>query len=499
MKTITLLFLLILPAAVPAAVKPHALFSDGAVLQCDLPVPVWGTAKADEKVTVIFAGQTVSTTADSKGDWQVKLKPLKANAEPQTMTIAGENTVTISNLLVGEVWVCSGQSNMQWTLSGTANSAEAIAAANDPQIRLFTVQRFGYGQPLRELKNASWSECNSKTVPGFSAVAYYFGRDLRKAVKRPVGLISSNVGGTPAESWTSRASFEAVPELRSHIAAHAKAIADYPAVLAKYQTNEPALLVQYDADVTAAKAAGKPAPRKPTPPGSPANSGPSNLYNAMIAPLQPFAIRGVIWYQGESNAGRAEQYKTLFPALIRGWREAWGQGEFPFLFVQIAPYKQMPPEIREAQLISWQKTPNTAMAVITDCGDAGNIHPTRKEPVGARLALAARALAYGEKLEYSGPVIDKIKLDGDKAILTFTHVGGGLMAKDGELKGFTIFGSDKKFAPAEAKIEGQTVVVTATNISQALAVAYGWANVPDVNLFNKEGLPATPFRIQVPK
>ena len=431
-----------MPVCAPAAVKPHTLFSNGAVLQCDSAVPVWGTAAAGEKVTVTFAGQTVTTQADSKGDWSVKLKPLKPNAEPQTMTIAGENTVTITNLLVGEVWICGGQSNMAFGLNGTANAKEAIAAANDPQIRLFTVPRGGAAQPGRDV-SGSWSECASNTVPGFTAVGYFFGRDLRKAVKRPIGLINSNVGGTPAEEWTSRETIANTPELKQHA------------------------------------------------------SGASSLYNAMIAPLQPFAIRGVIWYQGESNASRAEQYQTLFPAMIRGWRDAWGQGEFPFLFVQIAPHSSQPPEIREAQLISWQKTPNTAMAVITDCGDAGNIHPTRKEPVGARLALAARALAYGEKLEYSGPVIDKIKVDGAQAVLTFTHVGGGLVAKDGELKGFTISDTGTNFVPAEAKIAGKTVIVTSPNVAQPVAVRYGWANVPDVNLFNAEGLPATPYRIQV--
>jgi len=487
---------LVLPVVVPAAVKPNSLFSDGAVLQCELPAPVWGTAKAGEKVTVTFAGQTVTAITDDKGDWQVKLKPLKPNAEPQTMTIAGENTVTITNLLVGEVWICSGQSNMQWPLSATTNAAEAVAAANDSLIRLFSVPRYGQERPLRDVKGA-WAECSSKTVPGFSAVGYYFGRDLRQALKRPVGLINSSVGGTEAEKWTSRATLEGDPELRKLLINHEAALTNYQIAWAAYRTNEPALLAKYNEEVEAAKAVGKPAPRKPGPPANPANNGPTSLYNAMIAPLQPFAIRGVIWYQGESNAGRAEQYKTLFPALIRGWREAWAGGEFPFLFVQIAPYVSMPPEIREAQLVAWQKTPNTAMTVITDHGEARDIHPKQKEPVGARLALAARALAYGENIEYSGPVVDAIKVEGDKAVLTFSHLGGGLIAKDGELKGFTIASADKKFVPANAKIDGKTVVVTSTNVTQPVAVAYGWAAVPDVNFFNTDGLPATPFRIQI--
>jgi sialate O-acetylesterase len=220
----------------------------------------------------------------------------------------------------------------------------------------------------------------------------------------------------------------------------------------------------------------------------------SSLYNAMIAPLQPFAIAGVIWYQGESDTNAAQIYQTLFPALIKGWRDEWGQGEFPFLFVQITPHNEMKPEIREAQLLTWQKTPKTAMVVSTDVGSATDIHPRNKEPVGARLALAARAVAYGEKIEYSGPVYQSMKVAGQRAILNFTHLGGGLVAQTGELKGFTIAGDDKKFVPAQAKIEGGTVVVAAKEVAKPVAVRYGWSNVPDVNLFNKAGLPASPFR-----
>jgi len=494
MRIITLL--LLLPVALSAAVKPHALFSEGAVVQCELPVPVWGTANASEKVTVTFAGQIVTTTADGKGVWQVKLKPLKPNPEPQTMTIAGENTVTLTNLLVGEVWICGGQSNMQWPLVNTANASNAIAAANDPLLHLLTVPWVGSGAPLHDVK-AAWGECTSGSVPKFSAVGYYFGRDLRQAVKRPVGLISANAGGTAAELWTSLAALEAVPELREFVTSRAQALAEYPALLAQYQTNEPALLEKYKTEAAAAKVAGTPAPRRPRPPLDPAKQGPASLYNGMIAPLQPFAIRGVIWYQGEANATRATQYRTLFPAMMRNWRETWGQDEFPFLFVQVAPHEALPPEIREAQLVAWQKTPHTAMVVITDHGEATNIHPRVKEPVGGRLALAARALAYGEKLEYSGPVVEAIKVEGAQAVLTFTHVGGGLVAKDGELRGFTVSDGGTNFVPAAAKIAGQTVVVTSPNVTQPVAVAYGWANVPNCNLFNSENLPATPFRIGV--
>jgi sialate O-acetylesterase len=237
----------------------------------------------------------------------------------------------------------------------------------------------------------------------------------------------------------------------------------------------------------------KNAPWPPTSVAQNANA-PTVLYNGMIAPLLPYAIRGVIWYQGESNVGRERQYRTLFPAMIAGWRSAWGEGDFPFLFVQIAPYRDMTPEIREAQLLTWQHTRDTAMAVTVDCGDAEDIHPAHKQPVGARLALAARAVAYGEKLEYSGPIYDSVKFKGPKAVLSFTHVDGGLVAKDGALKGFTIAGADKVFHPATAEIHGKTVVVTAESVPHPTAVRYGWANVPEVNLFNRVGLPASPFR-----
>lgn len=226
-------------------------------------------------------------------------------------------------------------------------------------------------------------------------------------------------------------------------------------------------------------------------------SAPTVLYNGMIAPLLPYAIRGAIWYQGEANSPRARQYQTLFPAMIAGWRKAWDQGDFPFLFVQIAPFWEMTPEIREAQLLSWRKTRNTAMAVTMDCGDAKDIHPANKEPVGARLALAARALAYGEEIEYSGPVFDSMRTDGANAILRFTHPGGGLVAKGGSLKGFTIAGADMVFHPAKAEIAGDTVVIASPEVPAPIAVRYGWANVPEGNLFNQAGLPATPFRTDV--
>lgn len=469
-----------------AEVKPHALFSDNAVLQQGVSVPVWGTANDGEKVTVKFEGQEVSTTAQG-GKWMVRLKPLKAGG-PFTMTIAGENTIELKNVLVGEVWVCSGQSNMQWPVSASANPQETIANSKDPMLRLFTVPRQATPEPLSDVRG-NWVECAPETVPGFSAVGYFFGRDLRKALNVPVGLINTSYGGTPAEAWTNRRALEAIPELRGMVDQYAQAVKNFPQLLERHKEA-----------VEKAKVEGKEPPRAPVDPMRSPHS-PGGLYNAMIAPLIPYAIKGVIWYQGESNAGRAYQYRTLFPAMIRNWREDWGQGDFPFLFVQLAPFMKIVTEpeesawaeLREAQLLTL-KTPKTGMAVTTDVGDPNDIHPKQKEPVGARLALAARHIAYGERIVYSGPIYKSMKVEGNKIVLTFDHVGSGLVAKGGDLKGFTIAGEDRKFYNAQAEIKGNTVVVSCPQVERPVAVRYGWANCPVVNLFNKEGLPASPFR-----
>ncbi|MFA6289519.1 MAG: sialate O-acetylesterase [Opitutaceae bacterium] len=506
-----------------AEVKFNSLFTDGAVLQQEANVPVWGTAGEGEKVTVQFDGQSATATAKD-GKWMVHLKPHKAGG-PFELTVAGEaNTITLKNVLVGEVWVCSGQSNMQFGLRFDANAATEIPTANYPKLRLFFVERKNAAHPLAEVKGG-WSECSPESAKYFTAVGYYFGRNLHKTLGVPVGLIHSSYGATYAQAWTSLDGLEKEPTLQRYseqvkklAANYEQASATYPGELAVYKEK----LKQWDADVGVAyketlkawtaenqklELEGKPAipepkpaqpkPTAPTSPEGPPNT-PTTLFNAMIAPLIPYAIKGVIWYQGENNAGNPTEYRTLFPRLISDWREKWGQGDFPFLFVQIAPYRNLPPGIREAQLLTWQKTPNTAMAVITDVGDATDIHPKQKEPVGARLALAARALAYGEKIEYSGPVFDELKIDGDRAVLSFKHIGSGLLAKDGDLKGFTIAGANKKFVAAKAVIEGDTVVVSSDAVREPVSVRYGWANVPDVNLYNKEGLPASPFRTDVP-
>jgi len=500
-----------------AEVKPNTLFSDSAVLQQNVNIPVWGSAKEGEKVTVTFDGQTETVVAKN-GKWKIYLKPHKAGG-PFTLTIAGENTITINNVLVGEVWVCSGQSNMAFGFAGSTSAKTETPTANYPKLRMFNVNSKLTLNPQTEV-SGQWIECSPATVKDFSAVGYFFGRDIHKATGVPVGMIRSAVGGTAAQLWTSLTSLEKEPSLHEYVeeftaakaksnpaaeAKYAQELADYPHKLKAWEDTTGKKFGQaitaWNSECQKSKAAGtalpprpEPTAPKPKPPGDPVGKKPTVLFNGMIAPLLPYAIKGVIWYQGESNNQKPFEYRSLFPRLIADWREKWGQGDFPFLFVQIAPFKSDVPELREAQFLTWKKTSNTAMAVTVDVGDADNIHPRQKEPVGQRLALAARALAYGEKIEYSGPEYDAVTFQGNKAILTFKHIGGGLVAKDGPLKGFTIAGADKKFVEAQAVIQGDTVVVTSGQISSPVAVRYGFTNVPDGNLWNQAGLPASTFR-----
>ena len=496
-----LLLCLLYVQPLPADVTPNPHFSDNGVLQQGMKLPVWGTAANGEKVTVDFAGQKVSTIA-TNGSWMVFLQPLQANTNSQIMTLSGSNTVTLTNLLIGEVWICSGQSNMERQL-GPRNGQKLIAnyeveaaSANYPQIRHFQVKQTTATNPLTTV-SGSWAACSPSTVTNFTAVGYFFGRDLHNTMGVPVGLIHTSLGGTPAETWTRLEALESNPALAPILQRFTNDVASYATRLAQYQADEPRLKTDYTNACALAVAQAKPTPRPPSPPRNPRNSRPSMLFNGMLHPVIPYAMRGVIWYQGEANVGRAKEYQDLFPAMIADWRALWGEGNFPFLYVQIAPFKNMGPEIREAQFLTLSKTTNTAMAVITDHGDADDIHPIEKQPVGKRLALAARALAYHATVEYSGPLFKEFKVKNGKAIISFTHVGMGLVSKGGPLKGFVIAGADKKFFPAWAEILGDTVVVSSPQVPEPVAVRYGWANVPDVNLFNIADLPASPFRTDV--
>jgi len=480
---------------------PNGLFCDNAVLQQGKQVPVWGVARDDEKVTVTFSGQRFETIA-KEGRWMVSLAPMTASAVPATMTIEGEtNRVILTNVLVGEVWVCGGQSNMERQLGPRAGQKPLVdwereaAAANYPEIRHFGVKKVTSTNPLARV-TGSWVVCSPQTVTNFTAVGYFFGRDLHLDLKVPIGLIHSSWGGTPAESWTRHDVLASNPVLTPILGKYSNAVATYPERLAKYQAGEPALRQAYESATSTARAEGKPLPPAPKAPPQPSLDphSPSLLYNGMINPLLPYAIRGAIWYQGESNCENPGIYPPLITAMINDWRAQWMQGDFPFLFVQVAPYYQMPPEIREAQRISLGTTTNTAMVVTTDCGDARDIHPSHKQPVGDRLSLAARALAYGQGVEYSGPLFRDVTFEGPLAKLNFTHTGMGLTSMDQPLKGFTIAGADKVFVPAQADIVGNSVIVCSPQVPAPVAVRYGWENVPDCNLFNLAGLPASPFR-----
>ncbi len=486
-----------------ADVRPNPLFTDGVVLQRGRPVPVWGTADEGEKVSVRFGGQEVSATAGPDGKWSVRLAELAAGG-PSVLTIEGKNKVEVADVLVGEVWVCSGQSNMEWTLEKAAEGPVELPRVADPQLRLFTVAHAVADEPMPTVKRTpgrgpgAWLAAEPASAAKFSAVAYFFGRDLRKAVGVPVGLIHSSWGGTPAEAWTGRKALESDPATRTVLDDYARALERLPEAEAKYQV----ALAAHRQAVAAARAEGKPAPAAPRAPMGPTTPHPTGLYNGMIAPLQPFAIRGAIWYQGESNASRAHQYRTLFPLMIRDWRADWGQGDFPFLFVQLAPYRKIVAEpgesdwaeLREAQARTARAVPAAAMAVITDVGDENDVHPKRKEPVGARLALAARALAHGEPVVASGPEYAGMAVDGDRVTLRFNGVGKGLVARDGTLRGFAVAGDDRKFVAAEAEIKGETVEVRSDKVPHPVAVRFGWAAYPVVNLWNEDGLPASPFR-----
>jgi sialate O-acetylesterase len=492
----TILVVAVVNTALHADVIPNALFSDGAVLQRDQSVPVWGTAQDGEKVTVEFANQKLTTTA-TNGKWSVKLTPLAAGG-PFTMTITGNNVVTVKNLFVGEVWLCSGQSNMHFRMASVQNSAQEIAAANHPALRFFNVPQQMEQSPTASLQGA-WQSVSPETAGECSAVAYYFGRDLQKKLGVPVGLIISAVGGTRIESWMRAETLAATGQSADLVTKWADTSPEEFKRISKEYT-----AFQYQRDrvhpqlVKDAKAQGLPVPPPPVAPKIRTHDAPSALHHGMIAPLQPFAIRGAIWYQGESNSGQPGPYQILLPALIKDWREAWNT-PLPFLFVQLAPYRNTHPNFREAQFAITQTTPLTAVAVTTDVGDANNIHPTRKEPVGQRLALAARAIAYEEKIEYSGPIYDSMTAKDGSVFLRFKHTGSGLIAKDGALKGFTLAGIDGKFFPATAEIQGDTVVVISDKVSNPTAARYGWTQYPEVNLYNREGLPAAPFRTDRPQ
>lgn len=642
--------LMILTSSAHAEVRVPAIIGDNMVLQAGMKVRIWGKAGPGERVTVSFNSKTARATEDQQGHWQTFIGPFKAGG-PFELTITGNNTLSFKNVLIGEVWICSGQSNMEWPLVNAKGGAEAMAQANYPEIHLFTVQKSTSASPLDDVKG-SWVVTSPETVGQFSAVGYFFGRELYDRLKVPIGLIHTSWGGTPAEAWTSYDALAATPELKPMMDRYQETLKslperqrDYERALAQWEQKniyadpgnkgealgyaDPALntadwkkmnLPQYfetagldiDGAVWFRKEVELPAawsdkdlvlnlttiddydttyfngmkvggigketansygtPRHYTVPGAlvhtgrnmiavrvfdsagnggfagagqmtlgppnakenerinlaggwdykvelalepkrpdwgsrPQAPGPNNqnspnvLYNAMIAPLTPYAIRGAIWYQGESNASRAYQYRTLFPLMIRDWRRAWAEGDFPFYYVQLAnwqPAKAEPDEsewaeLREAQTMTLHE-PRTGMAVIIDIGDANDIHPRNKLDVGHRLAVWALADTYHQKVEASGPLFDSYSIEGDKVRLRFKHSVGLQTADGGPPKGFAIAGADRKFYWAEARIDGDTIIVSNQNVPKPMAVRYAWADNPATNLYNRANLPASPFR-----
>lgn len=465
-----------------ADVRLPALVSNNMVLQRNKPLHIWGWADKGEKVTITFLNGTYKATAAANGKWEVSL-PARPAGGPYTMTIKGNNTITLDNILIGEVWIASGQSNMEMPLHGwgsVLNFEQEIKVANYPEIRLFQINHTTSTALQEDVVSweGGWLPCTSETISTFSAVGYFFAREIYMHEHIPVGVIHTSWGGTVAEAWTSGESLKKM----SAFADTVKAYESLPAPLAPGNPNKPTL-----------------------------------LYNAMIHPLLPYPIRGAIWYQGESNAERAYQYRELFPLMIKDWRKHWNTGEFPFYFVQLANFKDKKTapaasdwaELREAQLRTLS-LPNTGMASAIDIGDAKDIHPKNKQEVGRRLSLIARAQVYGEKIPYSGPVYSSKQIAGSQITLSFKYTDEGLIVRRNtpyterekmmhvlpvaQLSGFTIAGADKQFYPAQARISGNHVIVSSDEVKKPVAVRYSWADNPDGNLYNGAGLPASPFR-----
>lgn len=623
MKTLASILLCILAAAAPAAVTMAPLFNDHLVLQRDLPVPVWGRAAPGERIVVRFGAQAKEAVAGPDGRWSLRLDPLPASKIPAELTVQGRNTITLHDVVVGDVWICSGQSNMCIPVCQSLNSAEELAAARHPLIRLARIETEWARSPQDTCaRGGAWSVCTPESVAWFSGVGYFFGRELQRELDVPIGLLQIAWGGTPIEPYIPLQALQADPAFAAQVEAFrtrlddpgndgeragwAKPEADpagwtdtttdgyhdwdrycadgvsnvFGAVWFRTEIDLPAAWAGSALTFAPGPIAGAdtvyvngvaigstgratpgflvlprsyPVPAKLVRPGrntvairvfkecynvgiigsakdlrlikageAPLPLGaagwkvrsenhskglemhqvPTTLFNAMVSPAIPYAMKGVIWYQGESNAAQALAYRRLLPALIRGWRTAWGEGDFPFHLVQLPNYmarKAEPSdsawaELREAQAMALA-TPNTGMAVTIDLGEAEAIHPANKQAVGHRLALVALAKTYGRKIEASGPVFSAMRIDGDHATLSFTHLGGGLVAKGAEtLSGFAVCGPDGRFAWAEARIDGETVVVRNPAVRQPVAVRYAWADNPACNLYNQAGLPAAPFR-----
>ncbi len=482
-----------------ADVKLPALIGSHMVLQRDVEARLWGWADVGEQVTVTVGDRRLATvTADAEGQWIVKVSAHPAGG-PVRIVVQGNNTITLDNVLFGDVWVCSGQSNMEWPVSKSADSAEEIAAADHPALRLFNVTRSPMPQGQDDCVGA-WVVCNPQSIRMFSAVAYFFGRNLQQDLDVPIGLVQSSFGGTPIAAWTPLTVLEGNPKFASILKRHDDYMTQYPQAVKSYE----AALAKWEQDAEQAAAQGIKAPLKPRKPIAPEKSPiqPAVLYNGMIHPLTLLTIKGVIWYQGENNAAQGLLYRSLLPAMIQSWRQEWNQGDFPFGIVQLANYRPRDDrpgdsylaELREAQAITARTVPNCGLAVTIDIGGQ-NIHPTNKQDVGKRLGLWALAKVYGKDVTFSGPEYERMAVESSAIRITFKHTAGGLAVKGADaIKGFAIAGDDRKFVWADATIDGDSVIVRSPQVTHPVAVRYAWSNNPECNLYNRADLPAIPFR-----
>jgi sialate O-acetylesterase len=503
MKTTCLLILALAALAMGAVslsaevkLPPH--FASHMVLQRETEVPIWGAAESGEEATVSFGGQSKSAVAGADGKWRVDLDPMPASAEGRALTVSGTKTVQpvrCDDVLVGEVWLCSGQSNMdftvakteKYTFAGVNHEAEEVAAASYPLIRMFTGEWTRTYQP-QSIVAGAWRVCTPETAREFSAVGYFFARDLQKELRVPVGMITETYGASTAQAWIRREAIAANPRLKP-------ALDEFDAKVKAYVPLSAEEEKQWAETVAKAKADGKRPAGRPRIDPVQDQHNPTVLFNGMIAPIVPCAIRGVLWYQGESITPPKELFPIWNATLIADWRKLWGR-EFPFFFVQLAALKAKSntPVVREEQALALT-LPNTGMAVTIDIGDPENVHPKNKQDVGARLVRIALAKVYYRDIEFSGPVYKSMQIEGNAIRLRFSHLGGGLLARGGPLKTFVIAGSDLKFVAASARIEGDMIVVSSPQIGAPVAVRYAWENYPEgCNLYNVAGLPAAPFR-----
>lgn len=490
-----------------AELKLPTVFSDGMVLQRGQKVAVWGWADPGAEVIVSFAGQEKSAKSDADGKFMVRLKKMKASAEPQLLLVkSGGDSVEIKNVLVGEVWLCSGQSNMAMTVAKSDGFEKEKVAANHPLIRMYITSRTVSTEPLSDSKG-EWNICSPETVGAFSATAYFFGREIQQELDVPVGLIHTSWGGTRIEAWSPMASLEQFPSVMASKDKQDLRASKFSEERAKEQYA--VAMERWKAAVTAAKADGKKGPKQPKKSTHPHKSQnyPANLYNAMIKPFVPYGIRGAIWYQGEANAhsfAEAMLYRDLLENMVTQWRKDWGD-DFSFYAVQLVNYKK--PQVNPVEDTAWafiresflkfhKEVPNAGIAVTIDVGEEKDIHPKNKQMVGYRLAQQALVNTYGKMRVAGGPIYSSMKKEGDTISISFEDIGSGLIAQDGaELKTFAIAGADKKFVTAEASVVGDVVTVHSPDIADPVSVRYAWANNPvGCNLFNKEGFPASPFR-----